>query len=67
MTKGEKTRQEIVEQAAALFNQNGFSGFSMSELLKATGLEFAASVDRLRSITLSRSFFKVCLSYLFFP
>ena len=39
MTKGEKTRQKIVEKAAALFNQYGFSGFSMSELMKATGLE----------------------------
>ena len=39
MTKGEKTRQKIVEEAAALFNQDGFSGFSMSALMKATGLE----------------------------
>ena len=39
MTKGEKTRQKIVEKAAALFNQCGFSGFSMSELMKSTGLE----------------------------
>lgn len=39
MTKGQKTRQKIVEEAAALFNQSGFSGFSMSELMKATGLE----------------------------
>ena len=39
MTKGGKTRQKIVEEAAALFNKNGFSGFSMSELMKATGLE----------------------------
>ena len=39
MTKGEKTRQKIVEEAAALLNQSGFSGFSMSELMKATGLE----------------------------
>lgn len=39
MTKGEKTRQKIVEKAAGLFNQCGFSGFSMSELMKATGLE----------------------------
>ena len=28
-----------MEEAAALFNQSGFSGFSMSELMKATGLE----------------------------
>ena len=39
MTKGQMTRQKIVEEAARLFNQNGFSGCSMSELMKATGLE----------------------------
>jgi len=39
MTKGEKTRHKIVAKAAALFNQYGFWGFSMSELMKATGLE----------------------------
>lgn len=39
MTKGEETRQAIVEKAAALFNQRGFSGFSMSALMEATGLE----------------------------
>ena len=39
MTKGEKTRHKIVGEAAALLNQSGFSGFSMSELMKATGLE----------------------------
>jgi TetR/AcrR family transcriptional regulator, transcriptional repressor for nem operon len=39
MTKGEETRQRIVEKAAALLNQRGFSGFSMSALMEATGLE----------------------------
>jgi TetR/AcrR family transcriptional regulator, transcriptional repressor for nem operon len=39
MTKGEETRQTIVEKAAALLNQRGFSGFSMSALMEATGLE----------------------------
>lgn len=39
MTKGEETRQAIVEKAAALLNQRGFSGFSMSALMEATGLE----------------------------
>jgi TetR/AcrR family transcriptional repressor of nem operon len=39
MTKGEETRQTIVEKAAALLNRRGFSGFSMSALMEATGLE----------------------------
>ena len=39
MTQGERTRQRIIKEAAALLNQYGFSGFSMSELMRATGLE----------------------------
>lgn len=39
MTKGEETRQAIVEKAAAILNLRGFSGFSMSALMEATGLE----------------------------
>jgi TetR/AcrR family transcriptional repressor of nem operon len=39
MSKGEVTRQRIVAEAAKLFNQNGFEGGSMSELMHATGLE----------------------------
>jgi TetR/AcrR family transcriptional regulator, transcriptional repressor for nem operon len=39
MSKGDETRQRIVAQAAILFNQRGFDGGSMSELMKATGLE----------------------------
>jgi TetR/AcrR family transcriptional repressor of nem operon len=39
MSKGEETRQRIVTQAAAMFNQHGFDGSSLSELMKATGLE----------------------------
>ncbi|MFK8104438.1 MAG: TetR/AcrR family transcriptional regulator [Saprospiraceae bacterium] len=38
MTKSEKTRQLILERAAALFNQKGYSGTSMSDIMKATGL-----------------------------
>ena len=39
MSKGEETRNRIVAEAAGLFNQRGFEGGSMSELMKATGLE----------------------------
>jgi TetR/AcrR family transcriptional regulator, transcriptional repressor for nem operon len=39
MSKGEKTRQRIVAEAAALFNQRGFEGSSMADLMDATGLE----------------------------
>lgn len=39
MSKGEQTRQRIVARAAPVFNTHGYSGTSMSELTKATGLE----------------------------
>jgi TetR/AcrR family transcriptional repressor of nem operon len=39
MSKGEETRRRIVAKAATLFNQHGFEGGSMSELMEATGLE----------------------------
>lgn len=39
MSKGEKTRRRIVVEAARLFNQHGFEGGSMSELMDATDLE----------------------------
>ena len=39
MTKGEQTRREIVRKAAPLFNQKGFAGTSLSDLMAATGLQ----------------------------
>src|ERR1700744_2541817 len=39
MRKGESTRQRIIEQAAPLFNQRGFEGCSMADIMEATGLE----------------------------
>ncbi len=39
MNKGEITRQRIIETAAPLFNQRGFEGCSIQDILDATGLE----------------------------
>jgi TetR/AcrR family transcriptional regulator, transcriptional repressor for nem operon len=39
MTKGDLTRQRIIEVAAPLFNRRGFEGCSMQDLMDATGLE----------------------------
>ena len=39
MTKGEQTRRKIVEAAAAIFNQHGFEGSSLNDLMEATGLQ----------------------------
>ena len=38
ITKAEKTRRFIVKEAATLFNQQGFSGTSMQDIMLATGL-----------------------------
>jgi AcrR family transcriptional regulator len=37
--KGELTRERIIAQAAPLFNQRGFAGCSMQDIMDATGLE----------------------------
>lgn len=39
MRKGELTRERIIAQAAPLFNQRGFAGCSMQDIMDATGLE----------------------------
>jgi len=39
MSKGEKTRSKILEEAAPLFNKRGFNGCSMQDISAATGLE----------------------------
>jgi TetR/AcrR family transcriptional regulator, transcriptional repressor for nem operon len=38
MTKGERTRQLIVEKAAPLFNKKGYAGTSLADIMEATGL-----------------------------
>lgn len=37
-SKGERTRERIVVQVAPLFNQRGFAGTSMADLIAVTGL-----------------------------
>ena len=39
MRKGEQTRQDIIRKAAPIFNQQGYKGAAISDLMKATGLE----------------------------
>ncbi len=38
MKKSEKTRQLIIEKSASLFNQNGYAGTSIQDIMAATGL-----------------------------
>jgi AcrR family transcriptional regulator len=37
--KGELTRQRIIEKAAPVFNQRGYAGASIQDIMDATGLE----------------------------
>jgi TetR/AcrR family transcriptional repressor of nem operon len=39
VARGEGTRENIIRTAAALFNQHGFAGASMSDIMAATGLQ----------------------------
>lgn len=38
MPKAQQTKQQIIEQAAILFNQNGYVGTSIAEIMRLTGL-----------------------------
>ena len=38
MTKAERTRNYIIEQAAILFNQKGYSGTSLSDIMQAASI-----------------------------
>jgi len=39
ISKGERTRQSIIQKAAAVFNQRGYEGTSLTDLMEETGLE----------------------------
>jgi TetR/AcrR family transcriptional repressor of nem operon len=39
ISKGDKTRQRIIAEAAAIFNQRGYEGCSIQAIMTATGLE----------------------------
>src|SRR3979490_2367284 len=39
MRKGEQTRRDVIRKAAPSFNQKGYDGAALSDLMKATGLE----------------------------
>src|SRR5438552_6856918 len=39
MRKGEETRENILARAARLFNEKGYYGVSLADLMKATGLQ----------------------------
>ena len=48
-TKGERTRQRVVEAAAPVFNRRGYWGSSLRDLMDATGLEKGGIYNHFRS------------------
>ena len=55
MKKGEATRQQIIQQAAPLFNQRGFAGASMPAIW---AMEYGASrADAVRRARVRRGAF----------
>ena len=49
MSKAQETKMRIIEQAAALFNQQGYAGSSMSDLMRVTGLQKGGIYNHFRS------------------
>src|SRR3954447_4689270 len=39
MSKGEETRQQIIKEAATVFNQRGYNGCAISDIMEVTGLK----------------------------
>ncbi len=39
MSKGERTKERILERAAGVFNRQGYFGASLADIMEATGLE----------------------------
>lgn len=49
MSKSHETKTRIIEQAAALFNQQGYAGSSMSDVMRVTGLQKGGIYNHFRS------------------
>lgn len=49
MPKAQETKARIIEKAAALFNQQGYAGSSMSDLMRVTGLQKGGIYNHFRS------------------
>jgi AcrR family transcriptional regulator len=49
MSKAQVTKAHIIEQAAALFNQQGYAGSSMSDVMRVTGLQKGGIYNHFRS------------------
>jgi TetR/AcrR family transcriptional repressor of nem operon len=65
MTKGDRTKQYIIEKAAPLFNKNGYAGTSLSDIMKVTGLAKGGlygnfkNKDEIAALTFDYSYTKI--------
>jgi TetR/AcrR family transcriptional repressor of nem operon len=49
MSKAQETRQRILQQAAELFNQQGYAGASISDVMEVTGLKKGGIYNHFKS------------------
>lgn len=49
MTRAQATREKIVRRSAELFNQQGFAGASMSDIVRVTGLQKGGIYNHFKS------------------
>lgn len=49
MSKAQVTREHIIQQAAVVFNQQGYAGTSMSDIMQATGLKKGGIYNHFKS------------------
>ncbi len=49
MSKAQKTRENIIKQAAELFNQKGYAGSSIADIMEATGLKKGGIYNHFKS------------------
>jgi TetR/AcrR family transcriptional repressor of nem operon len=49
MSKGEETKVKILQQAAELFNQQGYAGSSISDIMRVTGLQKGGIYNHFKS------------------
>lgn len=49
MSKAQETRENIIKQAAELFNQKGYAGSSIADIMEATGLKKGGIYNHFKS------------------
>jgi TetR/AcrR family transcriptional regulator, transcriptional repressor for nem operon len=49
VSKAEQTKQRIIEKAAIIFNQNGYAGSSIVDIMKLTGLQKGGIYNHFKS------------------